>query len=174
MRQGGTGVAAGVMALVMATLALTSCGGDPSSPSRPEVAGTYTMTQLTFDPQGVLPEVNVLGRVGDAAPRLVLAPAGEAQLIFEDPVTGLIRTSTGRYTTPQGSVRVDFGDGDEFRTVLLSRRMVFTGGSSITFEGSAPDGVSRQRLLQLVPEWADEQLLDPVPGQLTVTFTRSQ
>ncbi|HSJ24827.1 MAG TPA: hypothetical protein VK929_09180 [Longimicrobiales bacterium] len=152
---------------------MTACGGDPSTPSRPDVAGTYQMTQLVFDPQGVLPEVNILERVSGAAPRLVLAPAGEAQLIFEDPATGLITTSTGRYTTPEGAVRIDFGDGDAYRTVLLSRRMVFTGSTSITFEGSAPDGVSRPRLLQLVPEWADEQLLDPVPGQLTVTFTRN-
>ena len=36
----------------------------------------------------------------------------------------------------------------------------------------APDGVRRGRLIELVPEWADEQLLDPVPGVLQVVFTR--
>jgi hypothetical protein len=159
-------------AVVAATL--VACGGDPSSPSRPEVAGTYLMTQLRFDPQGVLPAVDVLARLGGSAPRLVLAPGGEAQLIFEDPATGLVTTTTGRYTTPQSGVRIDFGEGTGYRAVLFSRRMDFVGQTSITFDAAAPDGVSRQRLLQLVPEWSGEQLLDPVPGRLTVTFTRSQ
>jgi hypothetical protein len=162
-----------LLAAVVA-VTLVACGGDPSSPSRPEVAGTYLMTQLRFDPQGVLPAVDVLARLGGSAPRLVLAPGGEAQLIFEDPATGLVTTTTGRYTTPQSGVRIDFGEGTGYRAVLFSRRMDFVGQTSITFDAAAPDGVSRQRLLQLVPEWSGEQLLDPVPGRLTVTFTRSQ
>lgn len=158
----------------IAAASALSCGGDPSTPSRPEVAGTYTLTQLVFDPQGVLPAVDIRARLGGMAPRLVLAPAGEAQLIFEDPATGLITTVDGRYTTPQGGVRMDFGEGAEFRSVLLSRRMTFTSGATaLTFDGDAPDGVLRQRLLQLVPEWSTEQLLDPVPGRLTVTFARA-
>jgi hypothetical protein len=159
---------------VAAAVAVGACGGDPSTPTRPEVAGNYRMTQLAFDPQGLLPQVDVLARLGESAPRLVLAPGGEAQLIFEDPATGLITTATGRYTTPQGGVRVDFGEGTAHRGVLLSRRMTFMGQASITFDGDAPEGVSRARLVQLVPEWASEQLLDPVPGRLTVTFTRTQ
>jgi hypothetical protein len=151
-----------------------ACGGDPSTPSRAEVTGSYRMTELRFDPQGVLPQVDVLARLGDSAPRLVLAPGGQAQLIFEDPQTGLITTATGRYTTPQFGVRIDFGDGAAYRGVLLSRRMDFTGGATLTFDAAAPDGVSRQRLVQLVPEWSGEQLLDPVPGRLTVTFARVQ
>jgi hypothetical protein len=158
---------------VVAASAL-ACGGDPSTPSRPEVAGSYMLTQLLFDPQGVLPQVDILPRLGGMAPRLVLAPAGEAQLIFEDPATGLITTVNGRYTTPQGGVRMDFGEGTGFRSVLLSRRMTFSSSATtITFDGDAPDGVVRQRLVQLVPEWSGEQLLDPVPGRLTVTFTRT-
>jgi hypothetical protein len=160
-------------AIVAATT--VSCGGDPSTPSRAEVAGTYILTQLLFDPQGVLPQVDVRARLNGMAPRLVLAPAGEAQLVFEDPATGLITTVNGRYTTPQGGVRMDFGEGTGFRTVLLSRRMTFSSANSLTltFDGDAPDGVLRQRLVQLVPEWSGEQLLDPVPGRLTVTFTRT-
>lgn len=160
--------------MVAVAAVLGGCGGDPSTPSRPEVAGNYRMTQLAFDPQGVLPQVDVLARLGESAPRLVLAPGGQAQLIFEDPATGLITTATGRYTTPQGGVRVDFGEGAAHRGVLLSRRMTFTGQGTITFDGEAPDGAPRARLVQLIPEWAGEQLLDPVPGRLSVTFTRTQ
>jgi hypothetical protein len=159
--------------LAAMVMVVTACGGDPSTPSRGDVAGNYRMTQLRFDPQGILPQVDILARLGASAPRLVLAPGGEAQLIFEDPQTGLITTSTGRYTTPQFGVRIDFGDGIAYRGVLLSRRMDFTGNTTtLTFDAEAPDGVSRQRLVQLVPEWSEEQLLDPVPGRLTVTFTR--
>jgi hypothetical protein len=153
---------------------MVACGGDPSSPSRPELAGTYVLTQLRFDPQGVLPQVDILDRLGGLAPRLVLAPAGDAQLIFEDPATNLITTVTGRYTTPQTGVRIDFGENPGYRNVLFSRRMTFANdvGASFTFDAEAPDGVPRARLLELVPEWTGEQLLDPVPGRLTVTFTR--
>lgn len=159
--------------LVLSALLVFACGGDASGPSRP-VAGTFQLASLSFDPQGVLPEVDLRARLGaDMMPRLVLAPGGEAQLVFEDPATGLITTVTGSYSTPQGGVRVDFGTNTAYRNVFLSRRMTFTEGTGgLTFDGEAPDGIDRQRLVQLVPEFADEQLLDPVPGRLVVAFTR--
>lgn len=160
---------------LLALVTLFACG-DASGPSRSDAAGTYVLTSLAFDPQGVLPAVDILARLeGDAAPRLVLAPAGEAQLVFEDPVSGLITTTNGTYSTPQDGVRIDFGQNDAFRDVLLSRRMTFEVAADgvLTYDASAPDGVSRARLIELVPEFADEQLLDPVPGQLTVVFTRN-
>jgi hypothetical protein len=157
---------------------LVACGGDPAGPSRTELAGSYQLTALSFDPQGVLPEVDLLPRLGGAeVPRLVLAPGGEAQLVFEDPATGLIRVADGVYSTPQVGARIDFGTGTAFRAILLSRRMTFVWSEveqTLTFSGPAPDGVDRDRLVQLVPEWAGEQLLDPVPGQLEITFTRMQ
>lgn len=159
---------------VPVALATMSCGGDVAGPSRPELAGSYELTALTFDPQGSLPGVNILDRLSEA-PRLVLAPGGEAQLVFEDPETGLITTTNGSYSTPESAVRIDLGAENTFRSVLLSRRMTFVdaGAMTLRFEGEAPDGVTRERLVQLVPEFADEQLLDPVPGQLVVEFTRS-
>lgn len=164
------------MATVLVAAVMAGCGGDPAGPSRGEVAGTYALSALVFDPQGVLPAVDVMERLAGQPPRLVLAPGGEAQLVFEDPATGLITTSNGNYSTPAAAVRIDFGPGTAYRTILLSRRMTFTddGEGTLTFDAAAPDGVDRQRLIQLVPEFQDEQLLDPVPGQLTVVFTRNQ
>lgn len=164
-----------VFRLLPVVLVLLSCSGDAAGPSRTEVQGTYQLTTLMFDPQGSLPAVDLLARMDGAIPRLVLAPAGQAQLVFEDPETGLITTANGTYSTPQAAVRIDFGTGDEHQTVLLSRRMTFASdeaATSLTFDGASPDGVARDRLVQLVPEFADEQLLDPVPGQLSVGFTR--
>jgi hypothetical protein len=162
--------------LGLVAILLTGCGGDSVGPPRAEVAGTYLLTELSFDPQGLLPEVDILPRLTGAVPRLVLAPAGEAQLVFEDPTTGLITVANGTYTTPASGVRVDFGTDLGYRSVLLSRLMTFdtAAGGVLTFQGPSPEGVSRQRLVELVPEYAGEQLLDPVPGQLTVRFTRSQ
>lgn len=161
-------------AIALAALMFAGCG-DASGPSRTDVAGTYLLTTLTFDPQGVLPAVDILARLDGDMPRLVLAPAGEAQLVFEDPATGLITTTNGTYSTPEGGVRIDFGSNTAFRSVLLSRRMTFdeSAAGTLLFDASAPDGVDRARLIELVPEFTDEQLLDPVPGQLTIAFTRS-
>jgi hypothetical protein len=160
--------------LIVPILLLFACG-DASGPSSDEFVGTYLVTTLTFDPQGVLPAVDILARLEGDVPRLVLAREGQAQLVFEDPATGLITTADGTYSTPDAGVRVDFGTDTAFRTVLLSRRMTFSavGETALTFDASAPDGVDRDRLLQLAPEFAGEQLLDPVPGQLTIVFTRS-
>lgn len=159
-------------AVTLAVLMLAGCG-DASGPSRSDAAGTYMLTGLTFDPQGVLPAIDVLARLEGDIPRLVLAPAGEAQLVFEDPATGLITTTNGTYSTPDGGVRIDFGSNTAFHNVLLSRRMTFDASTqgTLTFDGAAPDGVPRARLIELAPEFADEQLLDPVPGQLTTVFT---
>jgi hypothetical protein len=163
-----------LLAVVAIAAAATACGGEPSTPLRPERAGTYVMTELSFDPMGVLPQVDVLARLGAVAPQLLLTPRGDAQLIVRDPDTGLIISSTGRYTTPQTGVRIDFGEGTAHRDVLLPRRIVLAAEAdgSLTFDEDVLDGVSRQRLVQLVTEWAGEQLLDPVPGRLTVTFSR--
>ena len=171
VKEGGVRIS---LAIALAALILGGCG-DASGPSRTEVAGTYLLTTLTFDPQGVLPAVDILARLDGAVPRLVLAPAGEAQLVFEDPGTGLITTTNGTYSTPQEGVRVDFGSNSAFRSVLLSRRMTFeeSTAGTLVFDAAAPDGVDRARLIELVPEFAEEQLLDPVPGQLTLVFTRS-
>ena len=160
---------------ILPILLLSACG-DSSGPSTDsQFMGTYVVTTLTFDPQGILPAVDILARLEGDVPRLVLARDGQSQLVFEDPATGLITTANGTYSTTSSSVRLDFGTDTAFRTVLLSRRMTFSGdgGATLTFDAAAPDGVDRARLLQLAPEFADEQLLDPVPGQLTVVFTRS-
>lgn len=161
---------------IVGAVVAIACSGDPSGPSRPEIAGTYTLTELRFDPQGSLPEVDILSRLGAAnVPRLVLAPLGDAQLVFEDPATGLLTIVSGRYSTPSEGARIDFGTNTAYNRVLLSRRMVlaFSPPGTLTFDGESPDGVDRQRLLHLVPEWSDEQLLDPVPGRLVIVFERS-
>jgi hypothetical protein len=161
--------------LGLVAILLIGCSDDPVGPPRSEVAGTYVLTELAFDPQGSLPEVDILPRLTGDVPRLILAVGGEAQLVFENPATGLITVANGTYTTLTSGVRIDFGTDTVYRNVLLSRLMTFDSSTAGTlmFSGTSPDGVARARLLQLAPEYAGEQLLDPVPGQLTVAFARS-
>lgn len=165
---------------VLAAAALLAGCGDSFGPDGPglDVRGTYLLTALSFDPQGSLPAVDLLARLETATiPRLVIGTGGRAQLVFENPNTGLITIANASYTTSGTStVRFDFGSGSNtlYRNVLLSERMTFGFDEStnlLTFTGEAPDGIDRTRLLQLVPEWAGEQLFDPVPGALTVQFS---
>jgi hypothetical protein len=162
-------------------LALAACGTD--TPAEPgidvgQVTGTWALTQLAFDPQGVLPEADILTRLG-TSPQLIVTPARVAQLVFQDPVTHLFTTANGKVVTTTSGMRVDFDRGAGYGALLLSRQMTFELQLSfdrntpvLVFSGNPPDGVNRQRLVGLVQDWQDEQLLDPVPGTLRVMFTR--
>jgi hypothetical protein len=167
----------GKIALILAgTALLWGCGGDPSGPSRAELAGTYVLTDLRFDPQGVLPEIDLAARLEVNDVQLVLAPDGQAQLRYTDPATSLLTTVGATYSTPVAGARVHFDQGPGLRAVLLSSRMTFDftpSPGTLLFDGASPDGVDRQRLLELVPEWSEEQLFNPVPGRLVVEFTRA-
>lgn len=152
-----------------------ACGDDgPSGPTLDInlVAGTYNLTVLTFDPQGILPQNDIRATLG-TAPQLILNTSGAAQIVYQDPATNLFTTIAATYRTTADGIRLDFASNSPYASLLLSRRMDFTFSSSpktLTFEGEAPDGVSRARLIQLVPQLANEQLLDPVPGVLRVIF----
>lgn len=164
-------------ACLAGVLVVSACGDDgPTEPNidLSEVVGTWSLTELTFDPQGVLPETDVLTLLG-TAPQLIVTPSRAAQLVYSDPVSGLFTTIPATVRTTPTGVRIDFDRNSGYAGLLLSRQMEFqlqqTGGNSVlTFDADSPDGVNRQRLVQLVPAWQNEQLLDPVPGQVRVTF----
>lgn len=169
------------MAVIGGLVALLGAGAcDDDSPTGPpgldrsEVAGTYSLTVLHFDPQGSLAEVDLRDRLMVQDPSLQLTQDGVAQLAFRDPSTDLLVTVDGTYTTTATSVRVDFGEETQHRRLLLpdSPEFDFQAGeeASLTFQSTEPT-VSRQRLIELVPEFEDEQLLDPVPGVLEVAFS---
>lgn len=155
---------------------LMACGGDgPSGVPDLDARGTYVLTELSFDPQGLLPSVDLRARITGTLPRLVLATGGQAQLVYEDPATGLITTVDATYQpTRAGEVRITFPTSTSLQAgIFLSRTMTFSfdeTNRALTFEGTSPDGVSRQQLIALVPEWTAEQLFDPVPGTLRVIY----
>lgn len=160
---------------------LFGCDGDGPTSSqtlpRDTVAGIYTLTELSFDPQGSLPEVDILPRLDPAfLPELVVGRTSNVfQLIFRDPVTGNFRTVDGTMTVLRSGIRIDFPAGD-----TIAAKLLFPGSMTFEFQDTADvqllfdrDDVSVQlpRLRELVPEFADEPLTDPVPGRLQATFT---
>lgn len=164
-----------VTALIAGTALLMACGGDPSGPSRTDRAGTYQLTELRFDPQGLLPEVDLFQRLDVTGVQLSLAEDGQAQLIFQELGTGFVNVVEGTYSTPDVGARIHFTASPTLQRVMIPSRLTYTfspAEGTLSFDGEAPDGVDRSRLLQLVPEWSDEQLLNPVPGRLTVVFAR--
>lgn len=158
-------------------VAVAACGDDsPTEPPGLElslVVGTYDLTRLTFDPQGTLGNTDVVPTLGQDNVQLILTESRTAQVIFQDPITSLFTTLPGTFRTTEAGVRLEFASNAGFRQLLLSRRMDFTlTGTTLSFDGEAPDGVSRDRLLELVPAFEGEQLLDPTPGVLGVSFGR--
>ncbi len=162
-------------------LLVGGCGSSSTDPDTLEfgaVAGNYALTALTFDPRGVLPEMDIRSRIEpEHQPTLTLTAQGAAQLVFLDPNTELTRTVGGAFSASSTEVELTFAQNSDYPRFLLSRRMVFTytvEPPTLTFQGPAPDGVSPGRLRELVPDWEEEQLLDPTPGALRVVFTRSE
>lgn len=163
------------LALTLAVGA-SACGDSGTEPEGLDidlVVGTYDLTTLRFDPQGSLPATDVLPTLGQDNVQLILAPGRTAQVVFQDPITDIFTTLAGTFRTTETGVRIDFAANAAYRELLFSRRMDFDlAGSNLTFDADAPDGVQRERLLELVPAFEGEQLLDPTPGLLRVVFTR--
>lgn len=166
---------------VLAVLLVQGTGcSDSVAPNIPreDIAGSYELAGLSFDPQGILPEVDLAARIaglGRPPASLVLTTTGQLQLLFQDPGTALIRLVEGTYrTTPDGAI-LEFGGNVNYRALILSARMTFTlqEDGALLFDGLAPDGARRQPLLTLVPEWEDEPTIDPMPGALRVVFHRT-
>ncbi len=165
-----------------AVLMLAACGDDddPSRPDEPdltraEVAGQYEMTQLSFDPQGSLPEEDLLERLDPVnLPDLILASNEDSlQLVFRDPEGGLVRTVPGSYDRGDTTVGVELANAIEPAKLLLPRNVVYEfDGTEETLSFSGVIQADTTRLFVLVPEWSGEPVTNPLPGTLRVTFTR--
>ena len=172
-----------VWALVAGAALLGACGDDdPSRPDDPdltraEVAGQYEMTALTFDPQGSsLALVDLLERL-DAAnlPELIISSNEDSlQLVFRDPVGGLARIVPGGYDLNDTSIDVELANATDPAKLLLPRNMeLFYDEDDETLRFVGAVSADTARLFDLVPEWSGEPVTNPLPGTLSVTFTRN-
>jgi hypothetical protein len=163
---------------LLAIGATAACDDDPSEPNIPrdDVVGTYSVTSIRFDPQGSLPAVDIHTRFGTTIPASVIVSSnGTLQFVVQDATTSQLITVNGSYQLTSDGINVTFPSSSPYEQILLSRNMRFTfneASSTLTFSGEVDD-ISRARLIVLVPELADEQLLDPTPGTLAITLTRA-
>jgi len=169
-----------VALLAVTMAAVAACDDEAVAPtvSRTDVAGTYDMTVLTFDPAGAsLQERSLLTLLPPAdKPELNVSPLGStAQLVFRDPATNFVTIASATYRLRDFGIEVTFDNAADAARILLPRRVNFSldaATSTLQFSGEA--SVPLARLQQLVPEWADLPLADPVPGMLTVAFKKRE
>lgn len=167
----------GAMALTLALAVFPAACSDSSSPEGDvdAVVGTYALTTLRFDPQGTLPDQDIRAALGNAGTQLILTSDRSAQVVYRDPVSQLFVTVQGSFRISTQGVRIEWASNSQYRQLLLSRTMDYAfnpSAGTLTFDADAPDGALRARLQALVPAFQGEQLLDPTPGRLQVTFTR--
>ena len=167
-------------AVVGLAIAFAACGDDdPSGPDNPDltradVAGVYNMTELSFDPNGSLPLVNLLTR-GSAAqvPELIVAADRDSlQLVFR--LEGsLLRVVRGSYDLDDDGISVELVNAAEPAEILIPRNLDYLfddEAETLRFSGAITADTTR--LFTLVPEWSGEPVINPLPGTLSVTFTR--
>ena len=169
-------VAALFVGIVLSAVACSSSTVPDDSSELEAVVGTYTVTTLRFNPQGSLPDQDILEALEVETVQLILTLNRAAQIAFLDPVTQLFVTVQGSFQMIGEGLRVQWDANGPFGELLFSRTMDFSFDSdagTLSFDADAPDGVSRARLVELVPAFEGEQLLDPTPGRLRVVFTRT-
>jgi len=165
-----------LLAVMMAAIA--ACGDSTAEPtvSRSDVAGTYDLTVLKFDPAGAeLQERSLLPLLPPAdRPEFNVSPLGNtAQLVFRDPATNFVTIAGATYRLREFGIEVTFDNATDAARILLPRRVNLSlDATTSTLQYSGEASVPLARLQQLVREWADLPLTDPVPGVLTVAFTK--
>lgn len=170
-----------ISAVLASAVVLGACGDDDpvrvDEPdlTRAEVAGQYLMTALAFDPQGSLSNVELLDSLDLAnLPELVVASNEDSlQLVFRDPVGGLVRTVPGSYDLGDTGISVELSNSTEPAKLLLPRTIAYEfDATAETLSFSGDIDADTTRLFVLAPEWSGEPVTNPLPGVLTVIFTR--
>lgn len=171
-----------VWALVAGALVMGACGDDdPSRPDEPDltradVAGQYEMTQLSFDPQGSLPEVDLLARLDNSdLPDLRLYSTEDSvQLVFIDPEDDVaLRIVPGTYDLGDEDVTIQLESSLDASRLLLPPQLRYgfdPENETLAFTGTIQADTTR--LFALVPEWSGEPVTNPLPGTLSVRFAR--
>lgn len=159
--------------LIPLLLLVAVAGCDTSDPvptvEPSEVAGTYDVAQLRFDPnRSIIVPINVLDSLVADQTSIQLADNGEFQLTyrfrgetFSDNVRGTFEASRDAVT-----LEARPADADRFASLLLPRRATFDreDGGVLTLD--------QQRTVDLADYDPEYEGIDPQPGQLTVRLER--
>jgi hypothetical protein len=150
--------------VLAAAVSMTACddGVQVTGPGIPgeEVAG-----------QGTLPEKDLLATLDSTRiPRLLVAASGDAQLVYYQP-NGLLEIFSGTFVTLTDGIRLRFSDAAALKGLPLPRTLdlILEDGNLVYSDNVT---IARQRLVELVPEFAGEPLAENVPGFLRVVFQR--
>lgn len=163
--------------LAVALLLVAGCGGDAVAPNldRSDVAGSYLLEALAFDPDGSTPSVDVhaaLVAAGGSPGVLTLLADGRMQFLWDDPESELVRLADGTFRTTPTGVELRFASGSRVGDLLLPLRVVVDRAGNGDLVLDAPGvRVPLDRLVAFAPELAGEPLVDPVPGRLTGRFS---
>lgn len=171
-----------VWALVAGACIVGACGDDdPNRPDDPDltradVAGQYEMTELSFDPQGSLPEMDLLARLDNSdLPDLRLYSTQDSvQLVFIDPEDDVaLRIVPGTYELGDEDVTIELQSSLDASRLLLPAALRYgfdASSETLSFTGTIQADTTR--LFALVPEWSGEPVTNPLPGILSVRFAR--
>jgi hypothetical protein len=121
--------------------------------------------------QGSLPEKDLLATLDSTRiPRLLVAASGDAQLVYYQP-NGLLEIFSGTFVTLTDGIRLRFSDAAALKGLPLPRTLdlILEDGNLVYSDNVT---IARQRLVELVPEFAGEPLAENVPGFLRVVFQR--
>jgi hypothetical protein len=128
--------------IVLACLAMVACeASDPiTGPDAPEIAGTFTFTELRFVPDApALPTLSILDTLVAAETRLQLFDSGDYVLTYRF-IGGSTFAVSGTFTTTALEIQFRGRDTDQPRYELL----LLTPNFSLQREGTPPTALTAE------------------------------
>lgn len=168
-----------LLVLILAGWVVGACDGDsgPTGPSRTDVAGVYSICQLSFVPGGALAQVNLLTAAMETAntqvqkPELRVDPGPAIQLIYTPKGAFVDQRVGGTYELSGNSATLRFTEGDRNALLLPERLTVSFQTSPRQLAASSSDRyrVPRAEYAKLSGQ-SETNLAEQIEGQLSATF----
>lgn len=166
--------------LLLAGAATAACGDDdsgPTGPSRAEVAGVYSICQLTFIPAGTLASVNVLTSAFETSntqvqqPELRVDPGSAIELVYTPRGAFVSQNVRGTYDLSGSRATLRFPENSR-NTLLLPERLNVSFQASprqLSVASSDAFSVPRAEYARLSGQ-PEANLADQIEGRLAATF----
>ena len=164
---------------LLAGAAVAACDGDggPTGPTRMEVAGVYSVCQMTFTPGGALAPVNILSAAIETTstqvqrPELRLDSGDPVQLVYTPKGAFVDQRVQGTYSLSGNTASLRFTDSSR-NAVLLPERVTLTYQASprqLAVASSDTYTVPRADYARLSGQ-PETNLAPQIEGRLAATF----